>query len=482
MSKKDTFPFLEFRRALPREVPVPIRVLNYQEIHGEFANGDAGDQAARCIDCGNPYCSWGCPLHNRIPQWLKLVRDGRIEDAATLMHETNPLPEICGRICPQDRLCEGDCTLETGFDAVTIGAIERWTTDEALRRGWRPTLTAPPSGRCVAVVGAGPAGLAVADGLARAGVQAHVYDRYEEIGGLLTFGIPPFKLDKAVVRRRREVLEGMGVKFCLNTDVGRDVAFSTLLHDYDAVFVGTGAYTFVDGRLPGQDSPGVLPALPFLIANARRILGNANSANELPNVIGKHVVVLGGGDTAMDCVRTAIRMDADSVTCVYRRDEANMPGSRREVKYARDEGVQFLFNRQPLEIVTGADGARGVRLVETALVADRTGRAKPQVVADSEQVLDADIVILAFGFRASPPEWCDEFGIDRDAGGKLIVGAPGCLPLQTSNPKVFAGGDNVRGADLVVRAVLDGREAAKSILQQLGVTATVAAEAADASC
>jgi len=473
MSEK-LFPFLKFHRQLPREVPVPIRVLDYKEIHGEFVNGDASDQAARCIDCGNPYCSWGCPLHNRIPQWLKLVQQGRIEDAATLMHETNPLPEICGRICPQDRLCEGDCTLQTGFDAVTIGAIERWTTDEALRRGWRPTLTAGPTGKRVAIVGAGPAGLAAADGLARAGVQADVFDRYEEIGGLLTFGIPPFKLDKAVVRQRREVLEGMGVQFRLNTEVGKDVAFSTLLHDYDAVFIGTGAYTFVDGALPGQNVPGVLPALPFLIANARRILGRSEAAKELPEIVGRRVVVLGGGDTAMDCVRTAIRMDADSVTCVYRRDEANMPGSRREVKYARDEGVQFLFNRQPLEIITGADGVRGVRVVETSLVADRSGRARPEIIAGSELTLDADVVILAFGFRASPPSWCDEFGIDRDAGGKLIVGANGRLPLQTSYPKVFAGGDNVRGADLVVRAVLDGREAAKAILQQIGVAGATA--------
>jgi len=469
MSKKDTFPFLEIRRALPREVPVPIRVLGYQEIHGDFSDQDAADQSSRCIDCGNPYCSWGCPLHNRIPQWLKLVQQGRIEDAATLMHETNPLPEICGRICPQDRLCEGDCTLETGFDAVTIGAIERWTTDEALRRGWRPTLNAPATGQRVAIIGAGPAGLAAADGLARAGVQAHVYDRYEEIGGLLTFGIPPFKLDKAVVRMRRTVLEGMGVEFRLNTEVGRDVAFSTLPQDYAAVFVGTGAYTFVDGALPGQSAFGVFAALPFLIANARRMLGNHNAQADLPQMVGKRVVVLGGGDTAMDCVRTAIRMDADSVTCVYRRDEANMPGSCREVKYARDEGVQFLFNRQPLEIVTGAEGVHGVRVVETALVADGAGRSRPQIIAGSEQTLDADVVILAFGFRASPPQWCDEFGIDRDASGKLIVGADGCLPLQTSNPKVFAGGDAVRGADLVVRAVYDGREAAKAILQYLGI-------------
>jgi len=466
-----TFPFLKFHRALPREVPVPIRVLGYKEIHGDFANGDGSDQAARCIDCGNPYCSWGCPLHNHIPQWLKLVRDGRIEDAATLMHETNPLPEICGRICPQDKLCEGDCTLETGFDAVTIGAIERWATDEALRRGWRPTVSATPTGKRVAIVGAGPAGLAVADRMARAGVLAEVFDRYEEIGGLLTFGIPPFKLDKAVVRTRREVLEGMGVSFRLGIEVGRDVAFSTLLQDYDAVFIGTGAYNFVDAALPGQQLQGVHAALPFLIANGRRVLGTLRDSAELPNLTGKRVVVLGGGDTAMDCVRTAIRMDADSVNCVYRRDEANMPGSRREVKYARDEGVQFQFNQQPLEILGDAEGVRAVRFARTQLVADAQGRARPQLVAGSEQDMAADVVILSFGFEASPPQWCAESGIGTGVNGRLLVGAPGALPLQTTNPKVFAGGDNVRGADLVVRAVLDGREAAKSMLHVLGVTA-----------
>ena len=462
------FPFVKFHRALPREVPVQIRVLGYQEIYGEYSEGDAGDQAARCIDCGNPYCSWGCPLHNRIPQWLQLVRDGRIEDAATLMHETNPLPEICGRICPQDRLCEGDCTLETGFEAVTIGAIERWTTDEALRRGWRPSVSAEKTGKRVAIVGAGPAGLSVADRLARAGVGAEVFDRYEEIGGLLTYGIPPFKLDKSIVRIRRKVLEEMGVTFTLNTEVGRDVAFSTLLRDYDAVFVGTGAYTAVDAKLPGQQSAGVFSALPFLIANAKRILGDESVS--VPNLIGKRVVVLGGGDTAMDCVRTAVRMDAERVTCVYRRDEQNMPGSRREVKNSRDEGVEFLFNRQPLAILGDADGVTAVRVVRTQLVTTGSGRAHPEVVPGSEEDIAADAVITSFGFLASPPHWCDEFGIERDVTGKLVVGAPGRLPLQTSHPKVFAGGDAIRGADLVVRAVYDGREAGRSMLQMLGVT------------
>ena len=469
-----TFPFLKFHRALPREVPVPIRVLGYKEIHGDFANGDGADQAARCIDCGNPYCSWGCPLHNHIPQWLKLVRDGRIEDAATLMHETNPLPEICGRICPQDKLCEGDCTLETGFDAVTIGAIERWATDEALRRGWRPSVSATPTGKRVAIVGAGPAGLAVADRMARAGVAAEVFDRYEEIGGLLTFGIPPFKLDKAVVRTRREVLEGMGVSFRLGTEIGRDVAFSTLLRDYEAVFIGTGAYNFVDAALPGQQLPGVHAALPFLIANMRRLLGTATAADVMPELLGKRVVVLGGGDTAMDCVRTAIRMDAESVTCVYRRDEPNMPGSRREVKYSRDEGVDFLFQRQPLEILGNAKGVIGVRVGETRLVDDGNGRPRSELVPGSEEVLPADVVILAFGFLPEPPQWATANGIEFATNGKIVLGGAGRLPLQTTNPKVFAGGDMWRGADLVVRAVLDGREAAKQIKQMFAAQAATA--------
>jgi len=316
--------------------------------------------------------------------------------------------------------------------------------------------------------------MSVADRLARAGVAADVFDRYEEVGGLLTFGIPPFKLDKAIVRTRRDVLEGMGVRFHLNTEVGKDVAFSTLINDYDAVFIGTGAYRFVDANLPGQELAGVIPALPFLVANARRVLGNGGG-DELPNLIGKRVVVLGGGDTAMDCVRTSVRMDAESVTCVYRRDEANMPGSRREVKYARDESVQFLFNRQPLQILGGGDGASGVRVATTRLVADAHGRARPEIVAGSEEDIPADVVILSFGFLASPPDWCAEFGIALDANGRINNSGEGRLPMQTSNPKVFAGGDTVRGADLVVRAAFDGREAAKSILQALGVTAALPA-------
>jgi glutamate synthase (NADPH/NADH) small chain len=468
---------LRFPRELPRELNVPVRVLGYGEIHTTFTGEQVTEQASRCIDCGNPYCSWGCPLHNHIPRWLELAREGRVEDAAALMHETNPLPEICGRICPQDRLCEQACTLETGFGAVTIGAIERSITDEAFKRGWRPKLDdVEPTGKRVAIVGAGPAGLAAADVLARSGIATEVFDRYEEIGGLLTFGIPPFKLDKKIVDIRRGVLEGMGVKFRLNTEVGKDVDFATLTKDYDAVFLGTGAYQFVDGKLPGQTLPGVYAALPFLIANMRRLLGTATAADVMPELLGKRVVVLGGGDTSMDCVRTSVRHDAESVTLVYRRDEANMPGSRREVKYSRDEGVDFLFQRQPLEILGNAKGVIGVRVAQTRLVDNGSGRPVSEIVPGSEEVLPADVVILAFGFVPEPPQWATSNGIEFAANGKIVLGSAGRLPLQTTNLKVFAGGDMWRGADLVVRAVLDGREAAKQI-KQMFAAQTAATEA-----
>ncbi len=458
--------FVEVPRASPGEVPVSVRVLGWSEIYGAYETGEAEAQSARCIDCGNPYCEWQCPVHNYIPDWLKLAQQGRVIEAATLMHETNPLPEICGRICPQDRLCEGACTLNDGFGAVTIGAIEKDVVDKAFALGWRPDLSnVAATGKRVAIVGAGPAGLSAADRLVRAGIGAVVFDRYEEIGGLLTFGIPPFKLDKDVVRMRRRVLEEMGVEFRLGVEIGRDIAFDALLDRYDAVFIGTGAYREVPADMAGDRLRGVEPALPFLIANARRILGGSDTSQQT-RISGKHVVVLGGGDTAMDCNRTAIRLGAASVTCVYRRDEASMPGSRREVQNSRDEGVRFLFNRQPVAIV-GEERATGVRVTATRLLADASGRARPEAIAGSEQVLNADVVIVAFGFRPSPPDWCAEIGIELDASGRIRVGGEGRLPFQTSNPRVFAGGDNVRGADLVVRAVHDGREAAKSIVAML---------------
>jgi glutamate synthase (NADPH) small chain len=470
------FRFVDLPRQPPKAVPVAIRVLGYGEISGNFAPSSAVSQAERCIDCGNPYCEHACPVHNYIPDWLKLVQDGRLFEAATLMHETNPLPEICGRVCPQDRLCEGACTLEQGeFGAVTIGSIERSITDEAFRQGWRPDLSGViETGRRVAVVGAGPAGLSCADRLRRAGIAVDVFDRQRDIGGLLTFGIPPFKLDKAVVRTRRKVLEGMGVVFRLGVEIGRDIAFGQLLADYDAVFIGTGAYTFVDGELPGAQLAGVHDALPFLIANVDRLLDDQPVPAAL-DLNGKHVVVLGGGDTGMDCNRTAIRLGAASVTCVYRRDEANMPGSRREVAYSREEGVTFLFHRQPLALIGGdsdddRDRVRKVRVVSTELIDDGQGRKRPRNIEGSEVELRADVVIQAFGFRPSPPAWCAQHGIELDASGRVLAGGNGRLPFQTAHPQVFAGGDNMRGADLVVRAVHDGREAALSIARMLSET------------
>lgn len=467
--QNNVFQFIDLPRRMPQEVPTTIRVSGWQEIYGGFDAADAASQSGRCLDCGNPYCEWKCPVHNYIPNWLALVKAGRLFEAAALAHETNPLPEICGRICPQDRLCEGSCTLNDDFGAVTIGAVEKYIVDEAFKQGWRPDLSqVKASGKRVAVIGAGPAGLSCADRLARHGIEAHVFDRHEEIGGLLTFGIPTFKLEKQVIATRRGVLEAMGVRFHLNVDVGRDVAFEQLLRDYDAVFVGTGAYTPLDGRLPGQDGAGARLALDFLIANARRLLSDSGSADPLLDVAGKRVVVLGGGDTAMDCVRTSVRLGAAQVTCAYRRDEENMPGSRREVKNARDEGVGFVFNRQPIAIEHDENGQlRGVRVAETRLGApDAKGRRSAEIIEGSEELLPADAVILAFGFRPSPAAWLSEHDVALETDGR-IKAQEGTLRYQTSNPKIFAGGDNVRGADLVVTAVHDGREAGLSIARYL---------------
>jgi glutamate synthase (NADPH/NADH) small chain len=446
-------------------------VHEFREIYGHYSADAAAAQSGRCIACGNPYCEWKCPVHNYIPNWLKMVNEGRLFEAAELSHQTNSLPEICGRICPHDRLCEGACTLNDGFGAVTIGAVEKYITDEALRQGWRPDLShVVDSGRRVAVVGAGPAGLACADVLARNGVGAVVFDRYHEIGGLLTFGIPPFKLDKEIVRTRRQLLEDAGVQFVLNTDIGRDRGLDSLLDEFDAVFLGMGTYTYMRGGFPGEDLAGVHEALPYLISNIDRLMGWRTGGGEFIDMAGQRVVVLGGGDTAMDCVRTAVRQEAVSVTCVYRRDEENMPGSRREVWNAKEEGVRFLWNRQPIEIV-GNGSVGGVRVVTTELgEPDERGRRQPVAIPGSEELIVADRVVIAFGFRPSPSPWFSEFGIDVDPGGRTVVTGDGRLPFQTGNPRVFAGGDMVRGADLVVTAVFEGREAAGGILRLLSLS------------
>ena len=489
MSRKQVFQFLDLPREMPRRIPLELRTAgDWGELYGRFGQAEAGHQSGRCLDCGTPYCSWKCPVHNAIPQWLQLVQENRILEAAELCHSTNPLPEVCGRVCPQDRLCEGSCTLNDGFGAVTIGAVEKYIVDTAFAQGWRPDLSeVVATGRRVAVVGAGPAGIGCADRLARAGIHAVVYDRYEQIGGLLQFGIPTFKLDKAVIAKRREVLEGMGIEFRLGVEVGRDVTIEQLLEEYDAVFLGTGAYRYTDGGLPGQDGEGVLPALPFLVQNGRIVIGDDTGGCAiagwedqiaLPDLRGKRVVVLGGGDTGMDCVRSCIRLGAGKVVCAYRRDEASMPGSAREVANAREEGVRFLFNRQPLAIEADADNrVTGVRVVETALgEPDARGRRSAVPVEGSESLIEADVVIIAFGFSPAVPEWMATLGIEGTPNGRIVAGGPvadgsGLLPYQTTHPRVFAGGDAVRGADLVVTAVAEGRDAAQSIAELLALQA-----------
>jgi len=467
---KHPLQFLEVPRRDPEKEAVEERIAHYGEIYGSYDGADAAAQAGRCLACGNPYCEWKCPVHNYIPNWLALIEEGKLFEAAELSHQTNSLPEICGRVCPQDRLCEGACTLEDANGAVTIGSIERYITDEAVSQGWRPDMSnVADTGKRVGIVGAGPAGLAAADVLARNGVRSVVYDAYPEIGGLLTYGIPPFKLEKQVVRQRREILEGMGVKFVLNTRIGEDKRFEELLDEFDAVFLGMGTYEYVKGGFPGEDLSGVYDALPYLVGNVYRELGHDETDAPYIDLQGQNVVVLGGGDTGMDCNRTAIRQGATSVTCAYRRDEENMPGSRREVANSKEEGVTFLFNRQPLEIV-GDGRVTGVKVIETKLGQPGSdGRRRPEPIPGTETILPADVVVIAFGFRPDPPEWFSEYDIETLGSGRVRVASLGPRPYQTSNPKVFAGGDMVRGSDLVVTAVHEGREAAKGIARYLGV-------------
>ena len=460
------FQFLEVGRFDPQKKSLEERKISFVEIYGEYNQTEVSNQAHRCLDCGNPYCEWKCPVHNYIPDWLKLVNEGNIIEAAELCHQTNSLPEMCGRVCPQDRLCEGACTLNDGFGAVTIGSTEKYITDKAFEMGWKPDMSYRTwTDKKVAIVGAGPAGIACADVLTRSGVKSHVYDKYQEIGGLLTFGIPEFKLEKKVVKKRRDILEGMGVEFFLGKEIGKDIQFKELYENYDAVFLGMGTYTPLEGGFKGEKLPNAFKALDYLISSTNRLLKIEQDKEKFINLKGKNVIVLGGGDTAMDCNRTAVRQGAKSVKCLYRRDEKNMPGSKREVTNAKEEGVEFEFNIQPIEII-GDGKVEGIKVVRTELgEPDQNGRRVPIPIPGSELIIEADAVIIAFGFRASPADWFKDFNINTQNNGLVLAAEEQQYKFQTSNNKIFSGGDMVRGSDLVVTAIWEGREAAKSIIE-----------------
>lgn len=464
---KNVYQFIDVKRIDPPKKPIDERKIDFVEIYNPLSSVQSAGQADRCLDCGNPYCEWKCPVHNYIPQWLELVTEGKIFEAADLCHQTNSLPEMCGRVCPQDRLCESACTLNDEFGAVTIGNIEKYITDTAFAQGWKPDLSnVEKTGKRVAVIGAGPAGLACADVLTRHGVDCVVFDKHAQIGGLLTFGIPSFKLEKEVIQTRREIFEGMGIEFRLNINVGVDVSFESLSAEYDAVFLALGTYTDMTGGFENEGATGVYNALDFLIGNTQHLMGIKDNAKPYVSFADKKVVVLGGGDTAMDCVRTSIRQGATEVTCAYRRDEANMPGSPREVQNAKEEGVEFQFNLQPLDIAVDQHGnACGVKFVKTQLgAADENGRRSPEPIAGSEFIMKADAVVIAFGFLPSPPQWMKDAGVELDSRGRVVAVENSQFALQTSKENIFAGGDMVLGSDLVVTAVDQGRKAALGIL------------------
>ncbi|MCF6318599.1 MAG: glutamate synthase subunit beta [Proteobacteria bacterium] len=454
----DTLSFLNQDRQLANKRESQARLDDFNEIYFENNDNNLKVQADRCLDCGNPYCEWKCPLHNYIPDWLEMVSNDQFEKAAALMHATNPLPEICGRVCPQDRLCEQACTLNTGFGAVTIGAIEKTIADRAIKDNWRPDLSlVKPTNKKVAIVGAGPAGLGCAELLVRNGVKAVVYDKYPEIGGLLTFGIPGFKLEKEILVKRRKFLEDIGVVFKLNTEIGKDVTIEELQNDYDSVFLGMGTYKPVDGNLKGRELDHVIQSLDYLIGNVNQQQSYNMQGFNYHDLKDKEVIVLGGGDTAMDCVRSAVRQQAKSVTCIYRKDEQAMPGSRTEIQNAKEEGVKFIFNLQPIAIKSNAVEFERTNFDEL--------KHKDQKV-----VLSCDKVILAFGFRANPATWLRDAQINTTETGLIKTQLSPQASLQTSNPDIFAGGDMVSGADLVVTAIAQGRDAAKEILASFSIT------------
>lgn len=478
MATQKMLKFVSVGKETPEKRPPTLRAQDFHEIYREYAASKAAEQAGRCSQCGVPYCQTHCPLHNNIPDWLRLTAEGRLQEAYELSQETNTFPEICGRICPQDRLCEGNCVIEnSGHGTVTIGAVEKYITDMAWENGWvKPIRPMVERVESVGIIGAGPGGLSAADMLRRRGYQVTVYDRYDRAGGLLTYGIPGFKLEKPVVMQRVEQLEAAGVAFVLNCNIGVDLTFDAIRGQHDAVLIATGVYKSRDIEAPGVGARGVVKALDYLTVSNRKSFGD-----EVPefdsgalDASGKRVVVIGGGDTAMDCVRTAIRQGALSVKCLYRRDRANMPGSQREVQNAEEEGVEFVWLTAPNGFTGGVevDGVmvRKMRLGEP----DATGRQMPQLIEGADYVEPADLVIQALGFE--PEDIKTLWGVPDLAVTRWGTIKADFRTHATNLPGVYAAGDIVRGASLVVWAIRDGREAADSIMAYLNEAAVVAAE------
>ncbi|WP_299621338.1 NAD(P)-dependent oxidoreductase [uncultured Tateyamaria sp.] len=480
MAEQPMLKFTNIQRDMPTKRDARVRREDFGEIYAEYADAKAKEQASRCSQCGVPYCQTHCPLHNNIPDWLRLTAEGRLREAYEVSQATNTFPEICGRICPQDRLCEGNCVIEqSGHGTVTIGSVEKYITDTAWEEGWvLPIKPSVERAESVGIIGAGPGGLAAADVLRRAGIQVTIYDRYDRAGGLLTYGIPGFKLEKDVVMRRNEQLALGGVTFKQNCNVGEDISFADIRKAHDAVIIATGVYKSRDLSMPNGESQGIEKAIDFLTASNRKSFGDAveDFDSGRLNAEGKRVVVIGGGDTAMDCVRTSIRQGATSVKCLYRRDKANMPGSQREVQNAEEEGVIFEWLSAPKGFTTDGDKVAGVMVQKMRLGApDATGRQAPEVIEGADYVEEADLVIKALGFEpeALPTLW-DQPELEVTRWGTIKAEF---TSGKTAMDGVYAVGDIVRGASLVVWAIRDGRDCAEAILSEMNaMSKAVAAE------
>ena len=461
--------FINLNKATPEKLSKELRTKNFNEIYKEFVSEKAQEQSSRCSQCGVPFCQIHCPLSNNIPDWLKLTAEGRLREAYELSQSTNNMPEVCGRICPQDRLCEGNCVIEqSGHGTVTIGSIEKYITDNAWEKNWvKPINLKKEINQSIGIIGAGPAGLACAEELRKFGYQVTIYDRYDRAGGLLIYGIPNFKLEKFVVERRTKLLKDSGIKFVQNFEVGKDKTLKELKLKHDAILIATGVYKAREIDIPGSDLKNIFPAMNFLTASNKKGLGDKVDLFDdgTLNAENKDVVVIGGGDTAMDCVRTAVRQKAKSVKCIYRRDRENMPGSAREVANAIEEGVEFIWLTAPKKFI-GIDKVSSLEVSKIKLgEPDSSGRKKPEIQQNSEYNIKADMVIKSLGFDPDnlPKLFsAEELVVSRWGTIKIDLGT-----MQTNIDGVFAAGDIVRGASLVVWAIKDGRDAAIQIQKYL---------------